>query len=276
MHTHLRAIATRLGLIVGVAALLSGCAGENGDSMARPAPEPVTTETPQAVEDMLAAHGDAAWDELSAVVYSTDVDFAGIPYQSQTRLEIDAWMITERVSEPAEFTMRQGGGLVEVPEGTPPPGFNVEAMINRWAYFFAAPFVMDEEGTGLTYLGPVLIDGRLYDAVRVDPDLGNSTCPMEWLVAYITSPGNEVGVGHLAMLRYPVVAPMQDDDMVTGEHVAVYEPLAAYDTPAGQLVVPETITFHPWIGEFGIDGAEGEPNFEETLGVAQYELMDTE
>ncbi len=270
MHTHLRAITTRVVLCVGAAGLLAGCQGTpmSGHDADQPLPEPV--------QDLLTAHGEDAWEALSTIEYATEVDFAGIPYRSQTRLAIDEWSIEERVSEPVAFTMRQVDGLVEVSEGDAPSGFNVDAMINRWPYFFAAPFVIGRDAAALTYLGPVLVDGRIYDAVRVDPDVGDSVCPVDWLVAYITSPGNEVGIGHLAMLRYPVTFPAQGGEMVTAEHVAVYEPLAAYETVAGEIVVPETITFHAWIGDFSTDGPEGTMNADETLGTVTFHVLDAE
>ncbi len=269
MHTHLRAITTRLVLGLGAAVLLTGCGGGGQQQTLAP-----VATVPDCVEDMSEAHNAAAWWQLATVEYSTAVNFQGMPYRSQTVLGLADWSISETVSEPTSFTMRAAGGLEEVlPGGELPEGFNVAAMIYRWPYFFAAPFVLAEETSGMEYLGPVLIEDRLYDAVWIEPDTGDSTCPCDWMIAYITSAGNEVGTGHLAMLRYPVSYATGEDSVVAAEHVAVYEPLESVPTGAGRVVLPGTLTFHPWMGSLEVDGPEGMPSLDETLGTVEFHLL---
>jgi hypothetical protein len=268
MHTHLRTITTHLVLGLGAAALLAGCGTTERQGLA-PA-----LSVPDCVEDMSEAHNATAWWQFGTVEYTTEVDFRGLPYRSHTVLGLGDWSISETASEPTSFTMRAAGGLEEVlPGGELPEGFNVEAMIYRWPYFFAAPFVLAEETSGMEYLGPVLIEDRLYDAVWIEPDTGDSTCPCDWMIAYITSAGNEMGTGYLAMLRYPVTYPTGENRVVAAEHVAVYEPLEGVPTSAGEVIVPGTITFHPWQGTLEVDGPEGMPALDETLGTATFHLQ---
>ncbi|MCK4873649.1 MAG: hypothetical protein KAS72_13085 [Phycisphaerales bacterium] len=260
---------SRSGLwLAASAALLGGCA----------APEPGGGPAVEATElapivVMEQAHGKAVWDQLSVISYGTDLQFGDLAIGSTTDLELGPWRITERVTSPFQATIRSAGGLIEVADGEISEGYPTEFMVNTWARFFAAPFWMSDPGASHEYLGRVEIDGYPYDAVRITFENDPSEA---WYICYITAPENEVGGGHLAMLRYTVICFGTPDAEGLEEHVAVYHQLEDVDVAGGRIIIPQVVSFHRWVGAYEDVGAGGQPNMDEELGEVLYTLLGTE
>ena len=242
-------LVSRITLALAATSFISGCNTNSG----------AYTEKEMYVQpftEMLQFHGQIAWDQSSVIQYTTSQKVMGMTIESTTELYPHTWEITETYTSPFSCTIHESGGLVEIPVGELPDNMNAEDMINRWAYIYTAPFVLPEIG-GQQYLGPVTIDGRPYDAVLVTPD-ESSQCPCNWYLAYVTAQGNDVGSGHLAMLRYPVPEGMPGMEGYT-EQVVVYDPLTVESTPYGDLILPAHVNVYPWNGNYDDNGAEGAP-----------------
>jgi hypothetical protein len=239
----------RFGLpLAVVAAALSGCQTSEQESN-----DVVATAGP--VVAMEQAHGQSAWDGFKVVTFGADIQFGGKVLSMLTEVEPETWTIAQTVLSPSSATIRHAGGLTEVTAGGLTDDWDIEHVATFWPHVYAAPFRVATPGTRFEYVGSEVIDGYPYEVIEVQyDDLSGS--PFEMCHYYITAADNEVGYGHLAMMRYPV-----DGE----EHVAVFEPLLAVEVDGAEIIFPQTVEFYRWT-------ADG-PDMGESLGMAQYTFI---
>ncbi len=122
-----------------------------------------------------------------------------------------------------------------------------------WAYFWAAPYKLNDAGAKLETTGTRSLRGKDYDTARLTFDAGTGDAPDDWYVVY-----RNPATGQLTAMAYIVTF---GKDRATAEkepHAIVYED---FQTFAG-IPVPTRWTFWNWSEDQGIFG---EPIGEVTL-----------
>lgn len=114
-----------------------------------------------------------------------------------------------------------------------------------WPYFVALPFKLRDEGTKLSALGDLRMDGQLYAGARLTFEQGVGDTPDDWYIIYRDREDNR-----LHAVAYIVTFGKSAAEANKEPHAAVYE---SYTNVDG-VMLPTKLVFYDWHRTQGIVG----------------------